>query len=240
MSSQEFIDRPSQNFDARAEGAAIKLLIIHYTGLPSLKESLDRLSDPASKVSAHYLIDEEGNIFRMVKEDQRAWHAGFARWQKESDINTLSIGIELQNPGHEWGLEIFPKSQMNALSALANEIIKRHDIRPEAVLGHSDVAPARKEDPGELFDWQFLADSGVGLWHGLDDAQTASTESLNVSEGNEFLLDMEKFGYDLEAQQTDQVVRAFQRHWRQASLTGKPDLGSLRALRALVLKSNQD
>ena len=148
--------RPSPNFGPRAPDKPIDILLIHYTGMESAEAALDRLCDPAAQVSAHYLIEEDGTIWSLVDEQHRAWHAGIAYWAGETDINSRSIGIELVNPGHELGYRPFPMPQMEALAGLAREILARHTIPNHRVLGHSDVAPERKCDPGELFDWAWL------------------------------------------------------------------------------------
>ncbi|MBL4613774.1 MAG: N-acetylmuramoyl-L-alanine amidase, partial [Magnetovibrio sp.] len=154
----------SPNFDDRATGLPIDMLVLHYTGMQTCEAALERLCDKDAMVSAHYLIDEEGTVHRLVDEDKRAWHAGLAWWRGAMDVNGRSIGIELVNPGHEFGYRDFPDAQMTALEGLTSAIIKRHPIPPQNVVGHADTAPARKQDPGELFDWQRLAEFGVGLW----------------------------------------------------------------------------
>ncbi|MCF8496653.1 MAG: N-acetylmuramoyl-L-alanine amidase, partial [Alphaproteobacteria bacterium] len=143
----------SPNFNDRAAGARPSLLILHYTGMPGAKEALDRLCDPASQVSAHYLIEENGRLHALVDPRRRAWHAGRSYWKGERDINSHSLGIEIVNPGHEFGYRPFPPAQINALVKLSKTLMKRHGIAPGGVLAHSDVAPARKQDPGELFPW---------------------------------------------------------------------------------------
>ena len=158
------IERPSPNHDARPAGKPIDILLLHYTGMRDAEAALRRLTDPAAKVSSHYLIDEDGATYRLVDEGRRAWHAGVSYWGGERDINGVSIGIELVNPGHEFGYRPFPQPQMEALVELGRAILARHPIPPARVLGHSDVAPTRKTDPGELFDWRALAEAGIGLW----------------------------------------------------------------------------
>src|SRR5215468_7605155 len=157
------VDMPSPNHDDRG-GVAIDMLVLHYTGMQSAKVALDRLCDPVAKVSAHYSIDEDGTVYSHVPEARRAWHAGVSFWAGATDINARSIGIELVNPGHTCGYRPFPEAQMRALEELARSILARHSIPAHRVLGHSDVAPARKIDPGELFDWRRLARAGIGLW----------------------------------------------------------------------------
>jgi N-acetylmuramoyl-L-alanine amidase len=199
------IERPSPNHDSR-DGAAIDMLVLHYTGMTSAEAALDRLCDPAAKVSAHYLIDEDGTVYALVPEDRRAWHAGVAHWAGQSDINSRSIGIELVNPGHEFGYRAFPEPQIAALIPLCHSILVRHPIPSARVLGHSDGAPARKQDPGELFPWARLAKAGIGLW----------PEKRESELGPEALA---RFGYDPAAPQ-DKVIIAFQRHFRPRLLDG--------------------
>src|SRR6201996_5388422 len=157
------IERPSPNHDSR-DGVPVDMLVLHYTGMTTAQAALDRLCDPAAKVSSHYTIDEDGTVYAHVPEARRAWHAGVSAWAGATNINARSIGIELVNPGHEFGYVPFAEPQIAALIDLAQTILKRHPIPPHRVLGHSDVAPARKEDPGELFPWAQLAEFGIGLW----------------------------------------------------------------------------
>src|SRR6478752_3027915 len=199
---------PSPNHDARGD-AAIDMLVLHYTGMKSAKEALDRLCDPAAKVSAHYTIDEDGTVYSHVPEARRAWHAGVGHWAGASDINARSIGIELVNPGHEFGYREFPDTQIAALTTLCHSILMRHPIPSARVLGHSDVAPARKDDPGELFPWQRLAKAGIGLW-----PQPLASE---LGPG-----DLARYGYDPNAPQ-DKVITGFQRHFRPKKLDGQWD-----------------
>ena len=157
------VDRPSPNHDDRG-GAVVDMLVIHYTGMASADAALARLCDPVAKVSAHYTIDEDGTVYAMVPEARRAWHAGASCWAGARDINARSIGIELVNPGHEFGYRAFAPAQIAALITLCQGIVTRHAIPAWRVLGHSDVAPMRKDDPGELFPWETLAKAGIGLW----------------------------------------------------------------------------
>ena len=196
---------PSPNHDSR-DGAAIDMLLLHYTGMASGQAALDRLCDPAAKVSAHYTIAEDGTIYAMVPEDRRAWHAGVAHWAGATDINARSIGIELVNPGHDFGYRAFPEEQIAALIPLCHSILVRHPIPSARVLGHSDVAPTRKQDTGELFPWARLAKAGIGLW----------PQSGQNPLGPEALV---RFGYDPAAPQ-DKVIAAFQRHFRPRKLDG--------------------
>jgi N-acetylmuramoyl-L-alanine amidase len=228
----KILERPSPNHDARPAGQAVDILLLHYTGMPTAGAALDRLLDPASRVSAHYFVDEDGGVTRLVAEGRRAWHAGAAAWAGASDINGRSIGIELVNPGHEFGYRPFPEAQMAALTALARDILARHPIPPERVLGHADVAPRRKQDPGELFDWGRLAAAGIGLWPGeVPAADPLPSES-------EILGRLAAFGYGYLDEDYPAVVRAFQRHFRPAAVTGTMDGES--AARLLALSERLD
>jgi N-acetylmuramoyl-L-alanine amidase len=218
------------------------MLILHYTGMESAEGSLLRLTDPASRVAAHYLIDEDGTLYRLVDEDQRAWHAGVAHWAGENDINGCSIGIELQNPGHEFGYRDFPEAQMAALVTLAQDIVVRHAIPAGRILGHSDVAPARKEDPGERFDWRRLAEAGIGLWPAEEFAAADAPQRSGPDDILAMQQKFREFGYGLPVTgeycaETRTVVTAFQRHWRQDAVSGEADgetLAVLDGLRALI------
>ncbi|MBT4888262.1 MAG: N-acetylmuramoyl-L-alanine amidase [Rhodospirillales bacterium] len=158
------IKRPSPNHNERPLETSVDMLVIHYTGMKNCEDALARLCDVEAQVSAHYLIDEDGTLYQMVDENRRAWHAGVSYWRGITDVNAHSIGIELVNPGHEFGYRAFPEAQMLTLIDLCKDILSRHDISACNVVGHSDVAPERKQDPGELFDWQRLADAGIAQW----------------------------------------------------------------------------
>jgi len=160
----KIIQHPSPNFGERRNEAPISMLVMHYTGMKSSEASLARLCNEAAQVSAHYLIDEAGQVFQMVDEERRAWHAGVAYWRGIEDVNSHSIGIEIQNPGHEHGYHAFPEAQIAALIDLSQPIVSRHDIPPAGIVGHSDIAPDRKTDPGELFPWAILASEGIGVF----------------------------------------------------------------------------
>jgi N-acetylmuramoyl-L-alanine amidase len=208
------------------------MLILHYTGMPDAASALARLCDPAAQVSAHYTVDEDGTIYAHVPEARRAWHAGVSHWRGDTDINARSIGIEIVNPGHDHGYRPFPPVQMAAVAALCRDIMGRHGIAPENVLGHSDVAPARKCDPGELFDWQGLARQGIGVWPGPrpgDDGDNAGDALSLTPDGVAELLG--RYGYDAAC---PQALLAFQRHFHPRSLTGEPDPETVRRLRALL------
>jgi len=232
-SAMELRDRPSPNFDARPGAGAVDMLILHYTGMRTAEDALERLCDPAAKVSAHYVIEEEGAVWRLIDEARRAWHAGLSCWRNCRDVNGASIGIELVNPGHEFGYRAFPEAQMRALEELARGILSRHAIPPRAVLGHSDVAPQRKQDPAELFDWPRLAQAGIGLWPDFraNTPVAATTQELQSQ--------LRAIGYDcpvsglLDAP-TQAVLTAFQRHFRPARCDGVADAETRRRIASLA------
>jgi len=212
--------RASPNHDARPEGGRVDMLVLHYTGMRTAAEAIDRLCDPATKVSAHYVVDEDGTVWRLVEESRRAWHAGVSHWQGNENVNAVSIGIELVNPGHEWGYRAFPDAQMASLEALSRELLRRHPIPSDRVVGHSDVAPRRKQDPGELFDWPRLARSGIGLWP-TDSAPPATS----VAEAQAML---DAIGYGVPGagvldDETRDVIIAFQRRFRPRRIDGDLD-----------------
>lgn len=197
------------NYGDRPQGIEPSIILLHYTGMESMQAAKDRLTDPKIEVSAHYLIDEDGSIDNLVPEDKRAWHAGIAYWDHETDINSHSIGIEIVNRGHEFGYHPFPVEQMQAVAKLCREIMARHDI--VHVLGHSDVAPERKQDPGELFDWEWLSVQGVGLWPDptVDELEQAKKIARNDYEAGKLFIAL---GYNPMAAYVD-IVTAFHRHY---------------------------
>jgi N-acetylmuramoyl-L-alanine amidase len=226
--------RSSPNHGPRPEGVPVDILLVHYTGMPTGAEALERLCDPQFQVSAHYLVEEDGTVFSLVPEDRRAWHAGAGYWRGERDINSRSIGVELVNPGHEWGYRPFPDAQMAAFAALARGIMDRHGISPHCVLAHSDVASSRKEDPGELFDWRGLAAQGVGFWP-IPGAQDDGS-GHDVAEAQVLL---RRFGYEVESTgvldpQTRVAATAFQRHFIPDRVGYGLDSTFMRVLRAAV------
>ena len=229
------VDRPSPNFNERRPGAPVDILVLHYTGMPTAEGALKRLCDAEAKVSAHYTIGEDGTVYRHVAEEKRAWHAGASYWAGERDINARSIGIEIVNPGHEFGYRDFPEAQIAALIELAQGIVTRHPIPPQRVLGHSDVAPKRKIDPGEKFPWASLAAAGIGLWPRqppLDNSRSVRVPEIQR--------DLAAIGYECPAtgvldEDTRACVSAFQRHFRPADISGIPD-GETMALAALLLR----
>lgn len=220
--------RPSPNHDARS--ASPDMLLLHYTGMKTAEAALSRLTDPAAKVSAHYTIDEDGRLYAHVPEERRAWHAGVSFWEGETDINSRAVGIELVNPGHEFGYRDFPADQIARLISLANAIIARHAIPAHRVLGHSDVAPLRKNDPGERFPWARLAEAGIGLWpEPVDSVNAASIDEASGAAAVAALqARLRRVGYGLDLTgrydpATRAVVTAFQRHWRPRTVDGVAD-----------------
>jgi len=232
---------PSPNHDAR--DARIDILLLHYTGMQTAEEALGRLIDPEAKVSAHYLVYDDGRIDQLVPEARRAWHAGVSSWKGATDINARSIGIEIANPGHEYGYRDFPDAQIDAVIALCRDILARRTIRRERVLGHSDVAPARKNDPGERFPWARLAAAGVGLW--LEPAPIVGGRTLSANdrggEVEQLQKQLARFGYDMKITRfyddnTRSVVTAFQRHFRPARVDGLADPSTVETLRRLLTR----
>jgi N-acetylmuramoyl-L-alanine amidase len=214
----------SPNCDERPEGAAIDMLVLHYTGMPSAAAALARLTDCTTKVSAHWLIDEDGAIVSLVPEALRAWHAGVSFWRGTTGVNARSIGVELVNPGHEFGYRPFPERQIAALLELATAIIARHAIPARNVVGHADVAPRRKMDPGELFDWRRLARVGIGLWP--DEARDLILEP-DLIRGL-----LAAIGYETEDMLA--TLKAFQRHFRPERVNGQLDFQTARLIAGLA------
>ncbi|MCP4382863.1 MAG: N-acetylmuramoyl-L-alanine amidase [Hyphomicrobiales bacterium] len=233
--------QPSPNHGARREETSVDILLIHYTGMTTSERALAWLCNPASQVSSHYLILEDGRTIQLVDEDRRAWHAGRAFWAGETDINSRSIGIELVHPGHEHGYRAFADPQIFALIELCGGILDRHRIPPQRVLAHSDVAPDRKEDPGELFPWSRLHAADIGHWvppEPLSDGPVLGTgdygdavEALRAR--------LHQYGYGIGEEtrfgpRTEAVVRAFQRHFRPARFDGVADRSTVETLERLI------
>jgi N-acetylmuramoyl-L-alanine amidase len=213
-------DRPSPNCDARDE--RISMVVLHYTDMPSAEGAITRLCDPAAKVSAHYVISEEGEVVRLVDESMRAWHAGLSYWRGKANVNGCSIGIELQNPGHTCGYRPFPDAQIDALVPLLHRVVHDYDIPRANVVGHSDIAPQRKLDPGELFPWERLAEYRLAL------PRPAKLELGDPFDyDGAFYLALERFGYDVS--DGKKAVEAFQRRWRPEKIDGEID-GQIRAI----------
>lgn len=207
----KMIDAPSPNFDER--GRDIDTIILHYTGMPTGAEAIARLRDPAAKVSAHYCVEENGDVYRLVAETKRAWHAGVSCWKGDTDINARSIGIEIVNPGHFFGYRDFPQAQIKSVISLLKDILSRHAVSPVRILGHADVAPRRKEDPGEKFPWGELAKEGLAL--PVFDGDPSNGQGVSYEDALQALIDI---GYD--ASETDYAAAliAFQRRFNPQSL----------------------
>jgi N-acetylmuramoyl-L-alanine amidase len=235
----------SPNHDERTLGGP-DILLLHYTGMASTEAAVQRLCDPLAKVSAHYVVDEDGRISQLVPERRRAYHAGASSWEGESDINSRSIGIEIGNPGRAFGYPDFPARQIEAVIALARDIVARRAIRADRVLAHSDVSPGRKNDPGEKFPWDKLAAAGVGLW--VAPRPLAAGAELNLGDSGKAVgalqRDLAHYGYGIEAtgrfdERTRDVVIAFQRHFRPARVDGIADRSTRETLAALLAKRDQ-
>ena len=238
-----FTDAPSPNFDARR--APPDMLLLHYTGMQTAEAAVSRLRDPAAEVSAHYVVNENGVILRLVPEERRAWHAGRGVWQGETDVNAASIGIEIVNPGHEFGYRPFPEVQVQAVIALIADIRSSWTIPDARIIANSDMAPDRKEDPGELFPWRDLAGAGHGLWFEPAQERIAALGGF-LQIGDEGIgvvvmrSGLHRLGYGLQPgstydEDTAATVRAFQRHWRQSRIDGVAD-GETRATLMGVLQ----
>jgi len=200
------------------------MLVLHYTGMQSAAAALDRLCDPAAKVSAHYLVEEDGAVWRLVPEERRAWHAGISFWMGESALNAVSIGIEIVNPGHEWGYRAVPEPQMRAVEALCRDILARRRIPAYRIVGHSDIAPTRKADPGELFDWPGLARAGIGLWPAsAAESGRRRGRGVGVVERAAALSDLARIGYEVELGNETPALVAFQRRYRPERWDGRLD-----------------
>ena len=236
VAGRAVIDRPSPNCDERpADAGPIDTLVLHYTGMVSAEAALARMTDTRAKVSAHWCVGEDGTLWCLVAEERRAWHAGVSEWRGRRSVNDRSIGIELVNPGHQHGYRPFPPAQMDAVVDLARAVVARHPIDSRNVVAHADIAPTRRQDPGELFDWARLACAGIGLWpeQGEEPGQECSPLRQGDS-GAAVRRQQERLhavGYALVADgnfgaTTVAVVRAFQRHYRPARVDGVIDAGT--------------
>lgn len=233
--TQTITSKPSPNFDDRAANIALQYIVLHYTGMKDAASAITRMQDPTAKVSAHYVVMENGDIVQMVDEDKRAWHAGVGAWRGVTDINSASIGIELINKGHQGGgYHPYPQAQIAALTVLLRDIIARNNLDPVlSLIGHSDIAPTRKEDPGELFPWQQLASVGSGLWpepNATDDVYADDAEVQQL---------LRRIGYDCPDHgaydvPTRAALLAFQRRFEPNNLTGTPERTTIARLRAVV------
>ncbi len=214
----------SPNHDERPSGTPIDTLVLHYTGMRSGEEARARLCDPEARVSAHYLVDEAGTVAELVPEARRAWHAGVSYWRGHRDINARSVGVEIVNPGHEFGYRPFPAPQIASVIELCRGILARHPIPARNVVGHSDVAPDRKRDPGELFPWEQLAAAGIGLWPAPGEMTATATDIGPL---------LHQYGYHPDLDLAS-LVGAFQRHFRPSKVDGRADPETLGRLTALL------
>ena len=237
----DIIEAPSPNFDERT--LPVSLLILHYTGMQSGAAALERMRDAEAKVSAHYMIEEDGRIFRLVDEEKRAWHAGVSEWAGESNINSASIGIEIVNGGHDWpredgSLPPYPDAQINALIVLCKEIMGRHNIPAQNVLGHSDIAPTRKIDPGEHFPWAGLAAAGVGMWPNDNKGERDEDPRILFEAGQRdrgvaiVQSGLARIGYGARVtgehdELTQDIVKALQRRFRPSRVDGVVDIETM-------------
>ena len=247
----QIIQAPSPNFNDRR--FPLDMLVLHYTGMGTSESALKRMCDEDAQVSAHYMVDEYGRIFQLVAEDKRAWHAGVSVWQGDEDLNSRSIGIEIANGGHnvptpDGGLPPYPPQQIEAVITLCQAILERHDIPQTRVVGHSDIAPDRKDDPGEHFPWQLLSDAGVGLWPDAVDPASVEGEGLSSGATGPMVSRLQQsltiIGYGIDDtgtydDRTEAVVRAFQRRWNQRHVTGEADLLTMALIdRVALLAAN--
>src|SRR3954447_7616749 len=235
----EIRERASPNHGSRGEPPNVRpinMLVLHYTGMQSAEAALDRLCDPEAQVSAHYLVEENGTIWRLVVEERRAFHAGISCWLGEHGLNDVSIGIEIVNPGHEWGYREFPEPQMQAVEALCRDIVARRHIPPYRIVGHSDIAPDRKSDPGELFNWQRLARAGIGMWPpSSPDVARRRGRGVGVIHRTAALSDLARIGYCVSRGTERIALAAFQRRFRPERWDGLLDLETSLRLRDVRL-----
>ena len=237
---------PSPNCETRRADLKPDMLILHYTGMESAEAALDWLTRQESGVSCHYFVDDEGRIAQLVLESERAWHAGQSLWAGEMDLNSCSIGIEIHNPGHDFDYPDFPDAEMRAVEELCLDILSRHAIPAHRVLAHSDVAPGRKRDPGEKFDWKRLAQAGIGLW--VPPAPLAGDTGIGPGDEGESVTALQRalldFGYGVEVTSTygtglEKAVEAFQRHFRPARIDGRADTSTRDTLARLLIARAQ-
>lgn len=231
----------SPNFNDRG-GVTPHMVIIHYTGMQTAKAALERLCDPASEVSAHVVIEESGVVHKLVPLEKRAWHAGQSHWQGLTDINAASIGIELVNKGHEFGYEAFPEKQIEALKLFLDNIVAKYDIRPQSILGHSDVAPARKIDPGEKFDWRALSEAGFGLWPAPTEMDYQAAQDVLLNDGA-FIELLGAYGYDTSIDEKT-LITAYHRHFYPEKFAAgeglqMPDVLSVSRLLSLIRQAHE-
>jgi N-acetylmuramoyl-L-alanine amidase len=233
--------RDAANSDARAKGARIELLVLHYTGMQSEDGALDWLCRAESRVSCHYFVFTDGRIVQSVPEARRAWHSGVSTWRGLTDLNSRSVGIEIANPGHEFGYVAFPRRQVDAVIALSRDIVARNRINARDVVAHSDIAPSRKQDPGEKFPWRRLAENGIGRFV----RPSRATRGITLQPGDRgdavraLQRDLAAIGFGIDETGeydalTSAVVTAFQRHWRQSNVDGSADPSTRKTIARLI------
>lgn len=231
----------SPNFNERKGTEKPSLIILHYTGMESAKAALERLCDPKAEVSAHYLIEESGKTHSLVPDEKRAWHAGVSYWKGETDINAHSIGIEIVNPGHEFGYQAFPEKQIKVVIKLCKSLMKKYNIPPANILGHSDIAITRKIDPGHLFPWEKLARDEIGLWPTPHEHDYQAAEDIILDE-DKLKTCFTNFGYD-PSKPLNGIITAFHRHYAPKKFTqwndepSEPDIATIAKLLSLIEKS---
>ena len=223
----EIIKNFSPNFDKKKRSInSIQIIVIHYTGMQSERESINRLCNPASKVSSHYFINQKGRVFRLVRDRYVAWHAGKSCWSKYKNLNKNSIGIELVNKGHQFGYNNFTKKQILSLIKISKKLIKKYKIKKENIVGHSDIAPLRKNDPGEKFPWRKLSIIGIGIWNSCNPKLLKKYRGKNVlkkSDKAQFIKSLNKIGYRFIGNGIftfKKIISAFQRHHRTQLING--------------------
>ena len=233
--------KASPNFGDRPSQTPIDMVILHYTGMESSSGALAWLCDAQAQVSSHYFIDEGGCISQLVDETRRAWHAGISYWRGERDINSRSIGIEIANPGHNCGYVDFPPVQMRSVVALVGDIVERNNIPPANILAHSDIAPLRKKDPGELFDWRLLHNAGLGIW--VEPSPVIAGKAIGCGDRGkavrDFQINLGRLGFEITAdgifdELTLACTRAFQRHFRPQKVDGIADISTHDTLKRLL------
>ena len=232
---------PSPNFGDRAAGRSVDMMVLHYTGMQSGEAALKWLCTPEAEVSSHYLVHEDGGVIQLVAEAKRAWHAGKSRWKGETDLNSASIGIEIVNTGHDGDYPDFPEAQIAAVVELCRNCVDRWSIAPERVLAHSDIAPQRKEDPGEKFPWGQLHAAGIGHW--VEPSRQSGGRFFQRGDEGQPIEALQAmlsiYGYDIEIngifdENTHSVLVAFQRHFRPSLVDGIADVATIETLHRLI------
>ena len=242
--TQKWVSPNYNEREAMGGGAAHpSMIILHYTGMETGRAALERLCDPESKVSAHYVIEESGAIHQLVDDEKRAWHAGVASWEGLSDINSASIGIEIVNGGHDFNLPAFPDKQIKALEGLLEKLIQKYSVSADKILGHSDVAPGRKIDPGEKFPWARLAQNGYGLWPAPQEMDFQAAQDLILEQGSVLEL-LGGFGYDTRVE-FFVLIQEFHRHFypekfKDAARASEPDVATIAKLLSLIRQKHEN